>query len=189
MSAGHRQKLSHDEYLALEQRTGVKHEFFGGEAWAMAGGTPAHAELAFTVGVALRALIGDGRCRVYSSDLKLRVVATGLDTYADAVVVCGPRETAPDDPNAVTNPTVIVEVLSDSTERYDRGVKFESYRQIPTLRAYVLVSQWERRIEVLTRDGENWLYTQSVEGGTVPLASLGGAIPVDAVYDGVELTG
>ncbi len=187
MTALRRVKLNYDEYLDLEARTGEKHEYLDGEAWAMAGGTPAHADLSLSVGAELRGLVRGGRCRAFSSDLKLRVLATGLSTYADAVVVCGPVETAAGEITVVTNPTVIVEVLSDSTESYDRGAKFAHYRRMPSLRAYVLVSQHEQRIEVFNRDGAKWTFTEGLEGASVPLPCLDGELSVAAVYAGVTL--
>ncbi len=184
-----RLKLTYAEYLDLERRTGVRHEYLDGEAWAMAGGTAAHSELAGNVIVALRALLGRGRCHIYTSDLKVRVKATGLSTYPGVSVVCGPVVAADDDRNAATNPTAIVEVLSDDTESYDRGAKAAHYRRIASLRAYVLVSQREPRIEVFERDDEHagWTFTEAVAGGAVPLRCFGGQLAVDDVYTDVAL--
>ncbi len=187
MNAAQKIALGYDDYLALEARTGEKHEYLEGEAWAMAGGTPPHAQLSARIVMELGILVRGGSCGVYSSDLKLRVLATGLTTYADAVVVCGPIERAPMDRNAVTNPRVIVEVLSDSTEAWDRGGKFAHYRRVPSLQAYVLVSQREARIEVYSRDGKRWTLAESGEGERVELPSLDGGLSVSAVYDGVSL--
>ena len=107
----------------------------------MAGVTAEHAPLAMVVGGELMVALRGGRCRVYSSDMRVRVRKTGLCTYPDVTVVCGPREPDPEDMNTVTNPIVLVEITSKSTEKYDRGEKFDHYKQIRSLREYVLVSR------------------------------------------------
>lgn len=116
-------------------------------------------------------------------------MATELATYPDVTVVCGEVETAPDDANAVVNPTVLVEVLSDGTEAYDRGEKFEHYRQIPTLCEYLLVSHRARRLELRSRapDG-SWVERQVGRGDTVVLESIGAVVAVDEVYERSPLT-
>ena len=112
----------------------------------MAGGTPTHAMLAVSVSSMLHQALRGGACRVYSSDLRVRVLATGLATYPDTTVVWGELEVDPENRDTAVNPTVVVEVLSDSTEKYDRGIKLQHYRQIPSLGAVVLVWQREQRI-------------------------------------------
>ena len=123
-------------------------------------------------------------CRVFSSDLKIFIAETQLATYPDLSVVCGKLETTPEDANLVTNPTLIVEVLSDSTEAYDRGAKFAHYRRLPSLREYVLVSQTDRRIEVFrrTEDGRRWELEEAGPSQSITLSSVGCALSVDAVY-------
>src|SRR3954454_3124163 len=147
-----RHRYTFEEYLELEQVSQVRHEFYAGEIYAMAGGTPEHAALAAAVTVMLGRQLAGGPCRVYSSDLRIRVLATGLATYPDVTVVCDKLETDPESSHTATNPTVIFEVLSPTTEKYDREDKYAHYRRIPSLQAYVLVSQDERRIEVFTRN-------------------------------------
>ena len=120
----------------------------------MAGGTPEHSRLSVNVQGELRNALRGRRCTVFNSDVRVRVLATGLGTYPDATVVCGRLEVDPEDKNTVTNPIVIVEVLSDSTETYDRDDKRAHYRQLPTLRDYLLVSQHERRIEHYHRNDD-----------------------------------
>ena len=150
-------RMSYREYLALEATSDLRHEFLGDEVFAMAGGTPEHGALATTVAGELRAAQRGRACRVYSSDVRVRVAATGLSTYPDATIVCDRLETDPADPDAILNPIVLVEVLSDSTEAYDRGVKAAHYRRIPTLREYVLLSQREPFIEVYRRnERDHW---------------------------------
>lgn len=187
--AAAQQWIDYEAYLAIERETDRRHEWFNGQVWAMAGGTSAHSELSAQMIMALGEITRPRGCRVHTSDMKIRVLATGLATYADTAVVCGGVERDPADRNAMTNPAVIVEVLSDSTESYDRGEKFHHYRRIASLRDYVLVSQHEPRIEVYSRaNGGQWLLTVAEAGESLRLSALDAAIEVDRVYAGVELT-
>jgi len=179
---------SYEDYLALERATDQRHEWLDGQAYAMAGGTLTHAELAAAVAAELRSLALTCGCKVYNSDAKVRVLATKLATYPDASMVCGPVATDPADRHAMTNPALLVEVLSDTTEAYDRGDKAAHYRHLPSLKDYVLVSQHTRRIEVYSREGDHWTLRVAEAGGAVPLTALEGALSVDRVYQGVELT-
>lgn len=156
-------KYSFRTYLDLEEASNVKHEFLDGEIYSMAGGSIAHAELSLAIASTLRALLR-GRCRVFSSDLRVRVPATGLATYPDATVVRGSIERDPDSEQTVTNPTLIVEVLSESSEDYDLGEKFEHYRQIPELEAILYVSQDAPRLELRQR-ADGWAPTVAEPGG------------------------
>ena len=187
--AATKHRTSYEDYLAIERETDRKHEWLDGEVYAMAGGTIAHGALAAAVTGELRALARSCGCQVMSSDVKVRVRATGLATYPDVSMVCGAVERDPDDRNAINNPAVLVEVLSEGTEAYDRGEKFAHYRQLPSLRDYVVVSQHERRIEVHSRDAQGlWVLREAVTGGSVPVSTLdGAALTVDLVYEGVEL--
>lgn len=180
----HRIHYSYAEYLALEASSNVKHEYLDGQIYAMTGGTPEHAALAAAaVGLLFPALRG-GPCRAYDADLRVRVQATGLSTYPDITIVCGRRETDPADPNAVTNPTLIIEVLSKSTEDYDRGDKFEHYKHLPSLRQYVLVSRRGRAVEVFTRgDDGAWTPRVAGEGEIAELASIGARLDVRELFD------
>jgi Uma2 family endonuclease len=180
----HRIHYTWSEYLAFEASSNVKHEYLGGQIYAMAGGTPEHAALAAAVIGLLFPQLRAGRCRVHDADLRVRVRATGLATYPDVTVVCGPREHDPDDEHAVTNPTLIVEVLSRSTEEYDRGDKFEHYKHLPSLREYVLVSHRERSVEVFARGADGaWACTVARGGEVAYLASIGGRLDVRELYD------
>jgi len=174
-------------YLALERSEARKLEWFAGRVYDMAGGTLAHADLAAAMIAELRALVLPKGCRVYTSDAKVRVEATGLATYPDVSVVCGGVLRDRDDPNAMTNPVVLVEVLSETTEAYDRGDKFAHYQQLSSLQHYVLVSQHEPRIEVYTRAADAWVLRTAQTGGQVELPALGGFLTVDRVYAGVVL--
>jgi Uma2 family endonuclease len=180
----HRVRYTWAEYLAVEASSNVKHEFLDGQIYAMAGGTPEHAALAATVIGLLFSQLRDGRCRAHDADLRVRVRETGLATYPDVTVVCGPRERDPDDEQAVTNPTSIVEVLSRSTEEYDRGDKFEHYKRLTSLREYVIVSSRERSVEVWTRGADDtWACSVSRDGEIARLDAIHAQLDVRELYD------
>jgi len=182
------------EYLAEEQASGTKHEHLDGRIYAMAGGSPEHGLIAVNVGGELRSQLRASPCRVFSSDVRIRVRATGLATYPDLSVVCGAVERDPEDENTLLNPVVLVEVLSPSTEAYDRGEKFAHYRRIPSLREYVLVSPAKRWVEVFRRneDGSWTLYEalhealhEAAASSAVELTSIRCKLALDEVYRGV----
>lgn len=159
------------EYLTLERDSEIKHEFDAGEILAMSGGTARHSALAVNIAVALSSTRPAG-CTVFQSDMRVRVAATGRATYADVSMVCGPIEYDPDDAARTTilNPVLIVEVLSVTTEKGDRGNKWMHYQRIPSLQEYVLVSQ-EPRIEIFRRTPSGtWEYFE-VDEGSVSLGS------------------
>jgi Uma2 family endonuclease len=171
------------EYLAFEDASLEKHEFLDGEMIAMAGGTPEHGAIGAALIIALGNALRGKPCRVLSSDVRIRVEATGLAAYPDVSVVCGRLETAYDDPHAVTNPILLVEVLSDSTEARDRGEKAAHYRRIPSLGEYVLVSQATPRIEVYRRNAAGrWELFEFGAGAVAEFASVGCTLAVDEIY-------
>ena len=179
----HRIHYSYAEYLALEEASNVKHEYLDGQIYGMAGGTPEHAALAAAVIGLLFPQLRDGRCRAFDSDLRVRVPSTGLATYPDVTIVCGRRELDSTDKDAVTNPTVLVEVLSRTTAGYDRGDKFEHYKRLPSLRQYLLVSEHEHTIEVWTRDAAGaWSSDIARDGDIAELSSIGCRIEVTDLY-------
>ncbi len=155
-------RMTESEYLAVERQAEFKSEFFDGEIFAMAGGTPMHSLIATNLAREFGNRLKGTPCVAFNSDLRLKVEATGLCTYPDLSVVCGPLRFADEQKDTLTNPTVIVEVLSESTEGYDRGNKFYHYRQIPTLREYLLVGQSSPRIEqfIRTKSGQ-WLMAEA----------------------------
>ena len=175
--------LTYADYLAAEEHSDVKHEYLRGEVFAMSGGTPNHGALAVAMSSTLYSALRGKPCRVFSSDVRVRVVASDFAAYPDVSVVCGQIEAASDDPNAITNPVLIVEVLSDSTEAYDRGEKAAQYRRIPSLREYVLVSQRDSRLELFRRKPQgHWELLEASAGQTLELASVGVTVEVDEVY-------
>lgn len=176
-------RMTYAEYLAAEAVSETRHEFLNGEVFEMAGGTPEHGALAAAVIGELRNALGARPCRVFTSDARVRVLATGLSTYPDVSVVCGSLETAPDDQDAVINPVVLVEVLSAATEGYDRGAKAAHYRRIESLKAYVFVAQEPPLVEAYQR-GTNgrWHLSEARPGQTLHLEALDIRLDVSAIY-------
>jgi Uma2 family endonuclease len=177
----HRLNYTYAEYLGFETSSNVKHEFLDGQIYAMAGGTPEHAALAAAVITLLGPQLRGGERRPYNSDLRVRT-PTGLTSYPDVTVICGPRKIDALDPLAVTNPTLIVEILSRSTEEYDSGDKFEHYKTFPSLREYVLVSHRERSVEVSSR-GEGGWRTSIIHEGAIAELSIDARLDVRELYD------
>jgi len=184
-----RSHLTAEEYLAWERDQPVRHEFFHGEVFAMAGGSMRHNALCARVIESLGAQLR-GRCIVLTSDQ--RVVAARRDRYVypDTSVVCGPPVTEPGASDVLANPMILVEVLSSSTEQHDRGLKWEGYQRIESLTDYVLVSQAEPRIEHFRRDRtRTWLYQFAGAGERLVLSNEA-VLDVDAIFAGVfELPG
>lgn len=145
-----KKELSIKEYIELEEKSLQKNEFFGGEIYAMAGGKPSHALISNNIAAELRNSLKGKPCLAYNSDL---AIATAEDefVYADASVVCGEIESYSEHPNAAKNPILVVEVLSDSSEKYDRGEKFRKYQQITSLKEYLLIAQDRIRVEVYSK--------------------------------------
>jgi Uma2 family endonuclease len=177
---------SYDEYLAYERDSGMKHEYDAGEIVAMAGGSLRHNAIASRVSAALE-MARRPDCVAFQSDQRVRVLATGRTTYPDASMVCGAIERDPADPAGatITNPLLVVEVLSPSTEEVDRGGKWQDYQLIPSLQEYVLVSQMPPRVECYRRlPSGTWEYRDTregivslISGATLDLARLYGDLP------------
>lgn len=180
-------RLSYQEYLEMEERSDERHFYWDGELFAMSGASPRHYEVEANLVVQVHRALEGRPCRPYTGNVRLRSVA--LDSrcaYSDAVVVCGRLNTHPEDHNAVTNPTVVFEVLSPSTERFDRGDKFAWYRSFDTLRSYVLVSQERVQVEHFHREGDLWTLRVHGPGDLLTLPDLEVSVPVDAFYEGVD---
>jgi Uma2 family endonuclease len=152
-ASNHNVSYTYAEYLAHEAASNVKHEYYQGHIFAMAGGTPDHAALQAAAIALLFAQLRSGSCRAHTSDQRIRVLATGLATYPDVTIVCGRREQDPDDRNTLVNPSLLIEVTNKSSNDYDRGEKFENYKRIPSLKEYVIVSHAERAVAELASVG------------------------------------
>lgn len=185
MSTARRLHHTYEQYLEVERLSSVRHEFLDGEIYAMAGGTPEHGILAARVTSLLTARV-PSECHVASSDVKIFIEATGLATYPDISVVCGRLVRAAQDPMAVTNPVLLVEVTSPSTEDYDRGDKLSQYRQIPSLQAVLLVAHLSKRVTVVQRDAGAWNTRDVRAGEQIAVATPALTLDVDAVYAALE---
>ena len=171
----------------VEDASSTRHDYLDGEIYALSGGTPDHAALA---GAAI-SILGNGLprgYRVFTSDLRVRVVETGLSTYPDGAVICGTSARASDDHHAVVNPVLLVEVTSPSTEEYDRGEKLRNYQQLPSLREVLIISHREPRVTLIRREDEGrWTSSDFRDGQAVTLSSVGMSLEVDDLYrDGLE---
>lgn len=175
-------QYSYREYLELEASSDLRHEFCDGTVYAMSGGSPEHSGLASNVIQILGAQLSGKPCRVFTSDLRIRVLETGLATHPDVSVFCGTLERDPEDTHTATNPVLIIEVLSPSTERYDRDEKFAHYRRIRSLASYVLISQEERRLEVFSRNPDASWTLRETRDGAADLSAIGCVLPLEDVY-------
>src|SRR3984885_4784794 len=180
--------LTEAEYLALERRAEFKSEFLDGEMFAMSGGTSPHSLIAANLIFALKLQLKGCPCVVYTSDMRVKVQASGLYTYPDLSVACGIREFEGENEDILLNPTVVVEILSDSREAYDRGRKFELYRRLPSLREYLLVSQRKALVEQYIRQESGAWLLNEVAGleSKLSLPSVGIAIEMADVYTDVR---
>lgn len=178
MSTARQLHYSYQEYLDALDRGELRLEYLGGEIFAMAGGSPLHGMIAARVIQTLGARLPSS-CRALTSDVKVRIEATGLSTFPDVSVVCGELELAANDRNAVTNPTLLVEVSSPSTEDYDGGEKLRHYQEIPSLRAVLLVAQDERRVTLVRRTESGWVRTVHLD--SIDLDQTG-KIAVESFY-------
>jgi len=147
-------RLTPEQYLEIERAAEFKSEYFDGQMYAMAGGTFNHAAIIGSLYIALGSALRGRPCRLFTSDLRVRIGPGGLHTYPDTTGVCGEPRFADDYKDTLTNPVLIVEVLSKSTEAHDRGFRFREYRKIESLREYALVSQTAPLIEVFSRGNE-----------------------------------
>jgi Uma2 family endonuclease len=183
-------RFTAEQYLALERKADSRSEFCDGFIIAMAGGSREHNIIAGNVHGEIRSQLKGRPCEVYMSDMRVRVNPTGLFTYPDVVALCGEACFLDEKADTLLNPTLIVEVLSSSTESYDRGDKFMHYRRLESLREYVLVSQDKVLVERFTRQGEQWLLTEFRNmDETLRLDSIDSAVPLREIYARIELPG
>jgi Uma2 family endonuclease len=191
MGATKLNRISIAEYLEIEAAGNAKYEYHDGEIFAMAGGTIHHGYICGNIFATLRGAIKakNKPCITLNSEVKLHIAAKNAFVYPDTMVVCGKVETATSEPNAVTNPTIIVEVLSKSTANYDRSGKFFFYRQIPSLKEYILIEQDEPHVDVFQRQGDLWRIT-TVTGleSTLQIQTLDLNIPLSDIYENINFT-
>jgi len=182
-------RVTEEEYLAIDRAAEVRSEFFDGEIFAMSGGSMRHAQLQANLHGELYVALGGKDCRAFTSDFRVRVSPGRMYAYPDVTVVCGKPLLADERQDVLLNPAVIFEVLSPSTEQYDRGVKFQYYRGFESLTDYILVDQNQVRIEQYTRrDANTWTlrdYQRPEE--ELRIDSIHASLLLDRIYDQVEL--
>jgi len=176
--------FSPSEYLAMEEVADYKSEYFNGEIFAMSGGTPDHSSVAVNVTIALGTRLTTKPCRVFNSDMRLHIESNSLYTYPDVMVICGKIELVKRRNDTVTNPVLIVEVLSESTRDYDRGMKFNMYKQVPSLQEYVVVESENPRVECYRRGADDQWVVEMIDdtSATVRLASVACEISISEIY-------
>jgi Uma2 family endonuclease len=176
------------EYLAFEERSETKHEYFAGEIYAMAGASPTHNRICFALAGLLYGQMAGSVCTGYSAYQKIWIEAAQLNTYADLTIVCGEPNYHPDHPTLLTNPRVLFEVLSPSTMNYDRGEKWEFYQQLPSLTDYLLVWQDRPQLEHYSlQSDESWRYVRTIGlEQIVTIASINCRLSLADVYSGIE---
>lgn len=189
MSTIPRQLLTPEEYLARERAANFKSEFFRGETFAMAGASREHNLIVGNLVRAAGNRLEDHPCEIYASDMRVKVSTTGLYTYPDVTIVCGEPKFEDDELDTLLNPTVVFEVLSASTEAYDRGTKSIHYRQLPSLRALVLVAQDRPQVEVYTRGADgDWVLREAGElSQSAELPPVGISLPLTEIYRQINL--
>jgi len=174
--------VSYAEYAKQEIDADERHEWHDGIVVAMSGGTLRHAALAARVIAALDGALRGRPCQVFSSDAKVRIRATKLGTYPDVSVVCGKLEVDEEDERSLINPILLVEVLSESTERYDRGAKFAHYRSLPSAQAVLLVRQDPRGLELFARQPDGTWVLHEADEGNLRIDALDVSLNVDEIY-------
>ncbi|MBI2761285.1 MAG: Uma2 family endonuclease [Chloroflexi bacterium] len=181
------QWLSPEEYLKRERATETKSEYLDGTLVAMPGATPSHVLITVNIAGELRQQFKGRPCRVYTQDLRVRIAEGSMYAYPDVVAVCGDPSFETDQLDVLTNPALIVEVLSETTEAYDRGLKFAHYRQRASLKEYVLVAQDRISVEHYVRQGEQWVLTEATSlDDSIELPSIGCTLALRDVYEKVE---
>ncbi len=187
-----KKRYTPQEYYALEALAEYKSDFYKGEIFAMAGGTPRHSLICANVAGETRSRLKSSPCAVYESNLRVKNKFTGFRNYPDAAICCEPLEYDEEDAGqaTITNPTVLFEVLSPSTEAYDRGFKAENYRRIATLKAYVIVAQETPHVEIYIRQADNSWLLREVHGldSTLAILSIGIDLPLAEIYAKVVFT-
>lgn len=188
MSAVPKKRLTAEEYLEFERSSEIKHEFYNGRIYAMAGAKRRHNLIALNIGSEIRGHLKGRNCEAYPSDMRVFVPRFGLYTYPDVSIVCGKPEFQDAVLDTLLNPVLLIEILSDSTESYDRGKKFQHYRSIESLQEYVLVSQNEARIEKYIRQGDGfWVLSEAVGvGSSITFESIDCPISLAEVYDKID---
>jgi Uma2 family endonuclease len=181
-------QMTETEYLEFERQSEFKHEYINGEIFAMAGASDEHNLIVASLIIAIGSQLRGSNCKIYPSDMRVKIEATGSYLYPDMLVLCGEKKFAAGSFDTLLNPSLIIEVLSPSTEAYDRGKKFADYRKISSLQEYVLVSQDKASIERCTRrENRKWTFIE-FEGleSSLELSSIGATLDLADVYEQIS---
>ncbi|MGD9972731.1 MAG: Uma2 family endonuclease [Desulfatirhabdiaceae bacterium] len=189
MTAQPKPFISVEDYLAQERSGDTRNEYFAGDVFAMAGGSEAHNLIMGNTHASLHAQCRKRDCRVYAADMRVKISQINLYTYPDIAMICGPPQFEDDHRDTLLNPTVIIEILSPSTESYDRGKKFQNYRMIPSLQEYLLISQNARHIDHYIRQSiHHWLFSEiGGNDGDILMPSVESRLNLSDVYEKTDL--
>lgn len=187
MATAHEQRFTPQEYLARERAArDSKNEYINGYIYAMSGASLEHNQIVSNLTREIGAQVRGGPCRILTNDMRVKVPETEMYTYPDAVIVCGKPTLEDQHFDTLMNPTIIIEVHSPATERYDRGEKWAHYQRLESLQSYVLVAQDSARVETFTRQADLWIFSEVSGGGVLHLAAAGCSVPLEAIYEQVE---
>ena len=188
MSAQTLHPMSESDYLTFERASTLKHEYYRGQIYAMTGAKEAHNVIAGNTIATLHGQVRYKPCRIYPSDMRVKVLETGLNTYPDITIICGQPHFTDQTRDTVTNPIVIIEILSPSTERYDRGLKFQNYRTVSTLMDYILIAQNQAHVEHYARQetGRWELQEARSKDTSLTITSVEFILRLEDIYDKVD---
>jgi Uma2 family endonuclease len=182
----HQPKITVEEYLTAEASSPIKHEYLNGYVYAMAGASDAHVTISLNLASILKNHLRGSGCRVYISDMRVNIAASNSYYYPDVMVTCNPSDR--ELPNYKQNPCLIIEVLSTSTEAFDRGDKFTDYQQLESLQEYVLINQKRQRVDYFQRSDRGlWTLQSFYPGDTITFTSINCDVAVVDIYEDVEL--
>jgi Uma2 family endonuclease len=183
--------VSPEDYLAMERASVEKHEYFKGEVFAMSGASNEHNDIAYNINRIVAPFLHGKGCKIYGSDFRIHIPENSLFTYPDFSIVCGKAETTTVYTDNLTNPAVLIEILSPSTRDYDRGSKFQMYRSIKTLQEYVLVDSTSVSVELYRRQSDHsWEFTEFTQlSDSFLIAAIGLTFPLKDLYYDVRITG
>ena len=181
--------VSQDEYLAMERASETKHEYYNGEVFAMSGASPAHNDIAYNINRLIAPFLHGKGCKLYGSDFRIHIPENVLFTYPDFCIVCGKAETPDIYTDNLTNPVIIIEILSKTTKDYDRGTKFNLYRSIKTLKEYILIDSTSICIELFIRQEDNsWNLTEFKQlSGSFVISTIGLTLHIQDIYEEVNV--
>ena len=188
MQLAEQHALTEAEYLTFEETAALRHEYVGSEAYAMSGGSQRHNRISINTASLLLARLAGKPCQVFMSDMKLRVARDCAYYYPDVVATCSEQAKVANEAQVVSDPVLVIEVLSPSTEATDRREKLHAYRHLPSLREYVLISQDRQQVEIYRRQGDlGWLFITYEPGDTVEFAAVGVTLQISDLYAGTDI--